>query len=65
MFEAIKDYCTFHKCSMVINYQASTGVWAVRLNDGDKCTGQHHAEDLSTAFNEAKKEYEDEQDKRI
>lgn len=61
MFEVIKDYCTFHKCSLIINYKASTSTWSVALLSGERCTGHHHAEDLSTAFNEAKKEYEDEQ----
>lgn len=58
MFEVIKDYCTFHKCSLIINYNASACIWSVALLSGDKFTGHHHAEDLATAFNSAKEEYE-------
>jgi hypothetical protein len=58
MFEVIKDYCAFHKCSLIINYKSSANTWSVALLSGDKFTGHHHAEDLATAFNSAKEEYE-------
>jgi hypothetical protein len=58
MFEVIKDYCEFHKVALVVNYKASTGIWAVCLFNEHMSTGHHSAEDLSSAFNDAKKYFE-------
>lgn len=58
MFEVIKDYCEFHKLALVVNYQASSKRWAVCLFNEHMSTGHHYADDLSNAFNEAKKEFE-------
>lgn len=58
MLEVIKEYCDFHKCVLIINYRANSGLWSVCLFDEDKSSGHWHAKSIAEAFNQAKNEYE-------
>lgn len=58
MLEVIKEYCDFHKCVLIINYKAHSGLWSVCLFDENKSSGHWHAENLAEAFNQSKNEYE-------
>jgi hypothetical protein len=53
MFEVIKDFCAFHQCCINVSFNYA-GLWQVRLYNESKDSGCWNAEDLQTAFTQAR-----------